>query len=242
MMRSTFLRRAAAVLSCALAPALASAQTQWTTWTAATVGASGSAAGTLGTTGVSWSGRLSGFQLANGMSQGLSENGLGNNYWIRQAPYTNAAAGLTAPDKLGFVQQNTGGSGTLTFATAVVNPLIAFISVGQPALPITYTFTSGGAPVLFSVLADNTSEQAYWGRGTNTVSGNTIRGNEFSGVIQLQGTFTSVDLAFSPNEGWHGFTVGTGASVVPEPSTYVLLSTGLAALGVVARRRRRQAA
>lgn len=237
-------RRLLSVLGAVLlTPAVASAQL-WTGWTAATPGSAGTMSGMLGTTSVSFAGGFSGYQLENGASLGLSQSGgLGNNYWnpatapSRVAPYRSA--GVNEPDKLGFIQfanATFGYGGTITFGSAVVNPLIAIISAGQPNVPVTYDFGNTS----FTLLSDNTGQAAYWGPGTNNVGvGNTatsITGNEFSGTLRLNGTFESFTFR-TTQEGWHGMTVGA-VSQVPEPNTLALMVVGVLGLGGVVRRRR----
>ena len=72
--------------------------------------------------------------------------------------------------------------------------------------------------------------------------GLTLNGNEFSGLLQFTGTFTSITVTTTNTENWHGFSVGVDGianNVVPEPSTYALFSAGLVGLAALSRRRRR---
>jgi hypothetical protein len=158
--------------------------------------------------------------------------GGGNNFWAPAAPYS------PTPNNISLIQFNqAGGPNKITFNQAVVDPYIAMISVGQGGVPVTYSFTQA-----FSVVSSNTVNAAYWGTGSYTMPNMmTLVGNEFSGVLKFSGAYavgSSIDFTVRGDEYWHGFTVGA-ASVVPEPSTYALMSTGLIGLGLAARRRRK---
>lgn len=120
---------------------------------------------------------------------------------------------------------------TLTFSQAIVNPYIALVSVGQPRVPVRYTFDSN-----VSVLSSGSN---YWVSGTYATAGNTFTGSEFNGVLQLQGSFTSMKIDVGQPEFWHGFNVGSASvSAVPEPETYAMMLAGLGLIGAIARRRK----
>ena len=60
---------------------------------------------------------------------------------------------------------------------------------------------------------------------------------QFEGETPLQ-VFTAIDAGGTRNVGYSAELLVQPTQVVPEPSTYMLLATGIGALGMVARRRR----
>jgi hypothetical protein len=119
----------------------------------------------------------------------------------------------------------------LTFSSPIVDPVIAIWSLGDVILGASYTFNAtptfeAGGPDMY-------------GGGPIKVSGDTVSGNEGSGVVQFTGTFSSISWT-DTYENYYGFTVGAngGTDMLPEPTTLTLLGVGLAGLGVVRRRRK----
>ncbi|MEP6765331.1 MAG: PEP-CTERM sorting domain-containing protein [Gemmatimonadaceae bacterium] len=221
-------------------PSAASAQT-WANWTTAST-PGGTMSGTIGATTIAYSGGMDGYQLSDGTTRTAGVTSSPNcNYAFFCLPAAYTSAGVAGPTNNGFIQYTAVHTGTITFGSAVTNPLISFISVGNGGATVHYDFGANG----FALLSSNTGagNQAAWGSGTNSIAGNIITGNEFSGTIRLNGTFTSFTYSILDNENWHGLTVGrddVGANaVVPEPSTYALMGAGLLAVAVAARRRRK---
>ena len=137
---------------------------------------------------------------------------------------------------------------TLTFSQGGDRSVHRADQCGQRNQPVTYVFDSP-----FDVISNNTapdndpSKLAFWGNGNYAMGftdglGWWITGYEFSGVLQFTGVYNALSFTVEQNENWHGFTVGAAGTVVPEPSTYALMGTGLLALGWVSRRRRKQQA
>jgi hypothetical protein len=215
----------AAALSAACLPV--AAQTVWTDWTSATAGEPGSAAGTLSGIAVTYTGEVLGNTVTNGGFAGS---------W---APSTSFVGGTstTSPASVGDIITMNGSTltNTLTFASPIVNPVIAIWSLGAPGATASFTFN---ATPTFEVGGPNVG----FGGQAITVSGNTVSGAEGNGVVQFNGTFSSLSFT-TTNENFYGFTVGRNGPVaaVPEPETWALMAFGLAALGSIGRKRRASA-
>lgn len=199
----------------------------WTDWTAANAT---SASGTLGGVSVAFTGNL---------SPTAQTDGSGTNYWaINSGIYTPTGAENPPPDS--DIIRLTGGSSTgtqtLTFSTAVTNPLMAIMSMGQNNVLVQYDFDSPFTLVNQGV--------GYWG-GSNTAlstaSGDVLNGYEGHGLIQFQGTFTSISWTVPTAENWHGFQIGyiddEQPAPVPLPAAGWLLLAGIAGLAGLRRRK-----
>lgn len=124
-----------------------------------------------------------------------------------------------------------GGSATvqtLTFSVPVVDPVIAFWSLGDVSTRVEFVF-DGFAPVFVSGGPND-----EYGGSSIVVAGNTVSGMEGNGTVQFLGTYSSIFWTNPTHEFWYGFNVG---APVPDPGTMALWLAGLAGLGAFGRRR-----
>ncbi|HLO85120.1 MAG TPA: PEP-CTERM sorting domain-containing protein [Nostocaceae cyanobacterium] len=224
-LKNHFQIAALVVLTTSVAPSLtqpAFAQNvSWTDWTSATTGLNGSATGSLSLPNqspitVTYRGEVL-FAQTNG----------GINYWNPATPYVSPTVPNAPPasDIIALVGGNQRVN-TITFSSPVKDPVFGIVSMGQFGIPVRYNFD---AP--FDVLSFG---PGYWGNGPLTeLPGNILQGREGHGVIQFQGTLSSISWTTPVAENWHGFTVGAKKSV-PEPTTALglLFLGGLGAVGL----------
>jgi hypothetical protein len=157
---------------------------------------------------------------------------------------TFSGGGVDNPPPTGDAIAIAGGTGsvnTLTFSTAVTNPVMAIWSLGG--------FTSAqyvfGNEDLDVVVGGPSLE--FGGVSIVELAGNIVSSGanpslilpfESNGVIRFNGTFTTIDWTVPNIEVFHMFTIGIPAQAVPEPATLLLLSLVIGLAGAYRPRRR----
>jgi hypothetical protein len=155
----------------------------WANWTTGTAGNPGSASGTLaGGLTVTYAGQTSGLTTAP--------------IWTPTSTFSGGPVGNTPPSTASIALEGTPAGAvpimeTISFSAPVVDPVFAIWSLGQTGITASFDFLSK-SPEPITLISGGPSTQ--FGGSSITVNGQTVSGTEGNGVIQLNGTFTTIDF------------------------------------------------
>ena len=154
----------------------------WTTWTSGTVSATaGSAVGSLAGLGI-------------GVTYAGEMDSLLNIPWAPAGSFTGGTVGNAPPTGTNDSIQLVGGGtvvNTITFSSAVTNPILAIWSLGQPGITARFLFTASEPFTIQGGGANSSFGGASIFAG-GTCPANAVCGVEGNGVVQLNGTFTQI--------------------------------------------------
>jgi hypothetical protein len=156
--------------------------------------------------------------------------------WTPTTTFSGGIVGNAPPAANNSIQIEGGVSYTesITFSSPVADPIMAIWSLGQGGDQASFNFTQSEP---FTIVAGGPS--AEYGGSSITAVGNSVFGSEGNGVVQFNGTFSTITFTTPSFENYYAFTVGEDATLtgatVPEPGTFSLLGLGLCALPLALR-------
>jgi hypothetical protein len=223
---STILGWLIAVLALISTPSFAA--TIWADWTSATLGLEGGGSATGNGGAITYNGELDGV-VVNGSA----------NFWQPLSTYvggTITTSPSTAGDAL-YLDGSYTGVNTITWASPVINPVMAFNSLGNENYPAWFIFID--ATPTFQV--GGRSGAGAGGHAIEVRANNMVWGDNTNGVVEFTGTFSSISWTNGfENSGVYAFAVGANgprATGAPEPASLALLGLGLAGLGFSRRKK-----